>query len=456
MMALVVLAAACSLAAPMPLLAQAQKQPATQYPDVIFVPTPQEVVEDMLRLANVQKGDVLYDLGSGDGRIAITAARKYGIKATGIDIDPERIREANENAKKAGVTSLVQVRQENLFPADFRDATVITLYLLPDLNVKLRPKLWNELKPGTRIVSHQFEMGGWKPEKRLESNGRTIYFWTVPAKEKQPKLDEKKEKGTNNAESDASVPVGIARGSDAVQVVLPYVEVALAGDHRRVFHAQPPGMLFHRAPAGVGVLDVGLGMQLEKLELLVAQSEELAPAAALHAEPAAPPEFALAVAGHVDALGAGIGDDPLQPVLVGHQPLPRVPGELGRGQGLGCGQRAAPDPDPHAQILEDRPVRPPAAVRMVGDHFLAAGLEDAHARVPVVAVGGDLELQHRIALARIEAVLHGERLRPSLRERLVEPAAARHERVHHPVHPGDNAQVQSTRKNSQSTVTTSV
>jgi ribosomal protein L11 methylase PrmA len=188
---LIALAAACSLAASAPLSAQAQKQPATQYPDVIFVPTPQEVVEDMLRLANVQKGDVLYDLGSGDGRIAITAARKYGIKATGIDIDPERIREANENAKKAGVTDLVRFRQENLFTADFKDATVITLYLLPDLNVKLRPKLWNELKPGTRIVSHQFEMGAWKPEKRLESNGRTIYFWTVPPKDKQPKLNEK-------------------------------------------------------------------------------------------------------------------------------------------------------------------------------------------------------------------------------------------------------------------------
>jgi ribosomal protein L11 methylase PrmA len=188
---LIALAAACSVAASAPLLAQAQKQPATQYPDVIFVPTPQEVVEDMLRLANVQKGDVLYDLGSGDGRIPITAARKYGIKATGIDIDPERIREANENARKAGVTGLVQFRQENLFTADFKDATIITLYLLPDLNVKLRPKLWNELKPGTRIVSHQFEMGTWKPEKRLESNGRTIYFWTVPPKDKQPKLNDK-------------------------------------------------------------------------------------------------------------------------------------------------------------------------------------------------------------------------------------------------------------------------
>src|SRR5215510_4065323 len=185
------LAAALALAAPTALLSQAQRQPASQHPDVIFVPTPQEVVEDMLRLANVQKGDVLYDLGSGDGRIAITAARKYGIKATGIDIDPQRIQEANENAKKAGVTDLVKFRQENLFTADFKDATVITLYLLPDLNVKLRPKLWNELKPGTRIVSHQFEMGAWKPEKRLDSNGRTIYFWTVPPKDKQPKLNDK-------------------------------------------------------------------------------------------------------------------------------------------------------------------------------------------------------------------------------------------------------------------------
>ena len=164
---------------------------AAQRPDVIYVPTPQALVDEMLKLAGVHKGDVLYDLGSGDGRIPVTAAKRFGIRAVGIDIDPERIREANENAKKAGVTNLVQFRQENLFTADFRDATVITLYLLPDLNVKLRPKLWNELKPGTRIVSHQFEMGAWKPEKRLESNGRTIYFWTVPPKDRQPKLNDK-------------------------------------------------------------------------------------------------------------------------------------------------------------------------------------------------------------------------------------------------------------------------
>jgi SAM-dependent methyltransferase len=165
-------------------LAQAQPRKPAQQPDVIFVPTPHEVVDDMLRLANVRKGDILYDLGSGDGRIAIAAAKKYGVRAVGIDIDPERIREATENARKAGVTNLVEFRQEDLFKADFREATVVTLYLLPDLNVKLRPRLWEELKPGTRIVSHQFDMGTWKPEKRLDSSGRVVYFWTIPARKK--------------------------------------------------------------------------------------------------------------------------------------------------------------------------------------------------------------------------------------------------------------------------------
>ena len=149
-------------------------------PDVIFVPTPQALVDDMLRLADIKQGDVLYDLGSGDGRIPITAARRYGIRAVGIDIDPARIKEANENAKTANVTRLVTFRQEDLFLAGWKEATVITLYLLPELNLKLRPRLWAELKPGTRIVSHAFDMGDWKPEKKLESNGRTVYFWTIP------------------------------------------------------------------------------------------------------------------------------------------------------------------------------------------------------------------------------------------------------------------------------------
>ena len=153
----------------------------SRQPDVIYVPTPQEVVDQMLKLAKVGKNDVLYDLGSGDGRIPVTAAKRFGIRATGIDIDPQRIAEANENAKKNGVSHLVQFKREDLFKTDFKDATVVTLYLLPDLNVKLRPRLLAELKPGTRIVSHQFDMGTWKPERKVElSAGRVIYLWTIP------------------------------------------------------------------------------------------------------------------------------------------------------------------------------------------------------------------------------------------------------------------------------------
>ena len=175
-----------ALLAAVPVAAQAQAQKAApRTPDVIFVPTPHEVVEDMLRLVDVKKGDVLYDLGSGDGRIPIAAAKMYGVRAIGIDIDPARIAEAQDNAKKAGVTHLVEFRQADLFQSDFREATVVTLYLLPELNVKLRPRLWAELKPGTRIVSHQFDMGDWKAEKKLESSGRVIYFWTVPDPKKR-------------------------------------------------------------------------------------------------------------------------------------------------------------------------------------------------------------------------------------------------------------------------------
>ena len=151
-------------------------------PDVVFVPTPHDVVEAMLKVANVGKGDVLYDLGSGDGRIPITAAQKFGIaRATGIDINPERIREANENLAKAGVGDRVRFVNADLFESNLSDATVITLYLLPTLNLKLLPKLLKELKPGTRIVSHAFDMGTWKPEQTLSVDGRSVYFWTIPA-----------------------------------------------------------------------------------------------------------------------------------------------------------------------------------------------------------------------------------------------------------------------------------
>ena len=162
----------------------AQAPARSQAPDVIYVPTPYEVVDAMLKLADVKKGDVLYDLGSGDGRIPVTAAKKFGVRAVGIDIDPQRIEEAKDNARKNGVSKLVEFRNEDLFRTKFADATVVTLYLLPDLNVKLRPRLLAELKPGTRIVSHQFDMGTWKPERKLELNGRTIYLWTIPPRKR--------------------------------------------------------------------------------------------------------------------------------------------------------------------------------------------------------------------------------------------------------------------------------
>ena len=152
-------------------------------PDVIYVPTPPEVVDAMLKVAKVGKDDILYDLGSGDGRIPITAAQKYGIRSgVGIDINPERIQEANENLARAGVGDRVRFINADLFESDFSDATVITLYLLPALNLRLLPKLLNEAKPGTRIVSHAFDMGSWKPEQQLQVDGRNIYFWTVPAR----------------------------------------------------------------------------------------------------------------------------------------------------------------------------------------------------------------------------------------------------------------------------------
>jgi precorrin-6B methylase 2 len=165
-------------------LAQAAttQEAATRRPDVIFVPTPEEVVEAMLQVANVTKNDIVYDLGSGDGRIPVTAAKKYGARAVGIDIDPQRIKEANENVAKNNVGDKVKILNADLFTTDISEATVVTLYLLPSLNVKLMPKLMKELKPGTRIVSHAFDMGDWKPEKELDVNGRKVYFWTIPKK----------------------------------------------------------------------------------------------------------------------------------------------------------------------------------------------------------------------------------------------------------------------------------
>jgi predicted RNA methylase len=158
----------------------AQALPATPRLDVPYVPTPQEVVDKMLDLANVGKNDMLFDLGCGDGRIVVTAAKVRGARGTGIDIDPVRIAEAKENARKAGVADRAQFRVGDLFKADFSSATVVTLYLLPTINAKLRPQLWKQLKVGTRVVSHAFDMGSeWPAEKTVEVDGRTIYYWTI-------------------------------------------------------------------------------------------------------------------------------------------------------------------------------------------------------------------------------------------------------------------------------------
>ncbi len=157
--------------------------------DVPFVPTPQETVDRMLAMAKVGPNDYLIDLGSGDGRIPITAAKKFGIKAMGVDLNPVRIAESNDNAKKEGVTDKVEFKQGDLFQQDISKATVLTMYLLPDVNMKLRPKIWSDLKPGTRIVSHAFSMGDWTPEATTTGpDGRnTVYLWIVPDPKVGPK-----------------------------------------------------------------------------------------------------------------------------------------------------------------------------------------------------------------------------------------------------------------------------
>jgi hypothetical protein len=166
--------------------APAAPAPARKDLDVPYVPTPEKVVAEMLAMAGVGKKDVLYDLGSGDGRIVISAAQRFGTRGVGIDIDPDRIKEANQKAREAGVTKRVRFINGDIFDADIRDATVVTLYLLPAVNMKLRPKLLSDLRPGTRIVSHNYDMGDWKPEKvtrmRLPSGEHTVYYWVVPEK----------------------------------------------------------------------------------------------------------------------------------------------------------------------------------------------------------------------------------------------------------------------------------
>jgi SAM-dependent methyltransferase len=177
-------AASIAPASPAPETVAATPAPAApapeedKVPDIEYVPTPQNVVDKMLEVAKVGKNDVLYDLGCGDGRIVVTAAKKFGIKAFGFDVDPQRIKESNENAKKAGVENLVKFEKKDVFTVDLSPATVVTLYLLPELNVRLIPQL-EKLKPGSRIVSHDFDMEGVKWEN----------WWTVIAKDHRTPAD---------------------------------------------------------------------------------------------------------------------------------------------------------------------------------------------------------------------------------------------------------------------------
>ncbi len=149
--------------------------------DVPFVPTPRPVVDKMLELATPTADDYLIDLGSGDGRIPITAAQRFGTRGLGIDIDPRRIAEARKNAEEAGVSDKVEFRQEDLFETDISQATILTLYLLPSVNIKLRPRILKELRPGTRVVSHDWDMGDWRPDQTVELGNKTVFMWVVPA-----------------------------------------------------------------------------------------------------------------------------------------------------------------------------------------------------------------------------------------------------------------------------------
>jgi SAM-dependent methyltransferase len=173
-------------------LAAQNAQPRRE-PDVPYVPTTEPAVQAMLKLAGVKKTDVVYDLGCGDGRIVISAAKTFGAHGVGIDINPVRINEAKENARKAGVENMVRFEENDLFQADIHEATVVTLFLLPNINLKLRPKLLKDLKPGTRIVSNTFDMGDWKADKEATVDNspdddyddgylsHKLYLWVVPA-----------------------------------------------------------------------------------------------------------------------------------------------------------------------------------------------------------------------------------------------------------------------------------
>lgn len=170
---------AAALAIAMMTASMAAQKPPAPTPDIHYVPTSNGVANAMLKLAQVTANDVVYDLGSGDGRIVILAAKKYGAKGVGVELDPELVKEATKNAMKAGVSDRVTFRQGDLFKTDLSDATVVTLYLSNSINMRLRSVLQQQLKPGSRVVSHRFEMGDWKPDATVRLEGTSVHLWTI-------------------------------------------------------------------------------------------------------------------------------------------------------------------------------------------------------------------------------------------------------------------------------------
>ncbi|MCC6947914.1 MAG: methyltransferase domain-containing protein [Bradyrhizobiaceae bacterium] len=198
--------------------------------DVHFVPTPEQVVDRMLQMAGVTDKDFVIDLGSGDGRIVITAAQKFGARGMGVDLDPERIKEANANRQKAGVAEKVEFRQQNLFETDLSKATVLTMYLLPRLNLQLRPTLL-DLKPGTRLASHAFDMGDWRADRHEKIDGRDAYFWVVPAKVNGTwQIEDGNSKFEIDVAQRYQTFEGVARAGN---VTVPLRETSLRGDEIR-------------------------------------------------------------------------------------------------------------------------------------------------------------------------------------------------------------------------------
>lgn len=169
-----------ALLAALALAGCASTAPDPEDADVLYLPTPPAVVDAMLRLAGVHAGDVLFDLGAGDGRIVIAAARDYGVRAVGIELDGRKVAEARANVARAGLAGRVEIRQGDALEADLGEASVVTIFLFPEINARLMPKLRAELRPGARIVSHRFGLGDWPPERRAEAHGHPLLLWTVP------------------------------------------------------------------------------------------------------------------------------------------------------------------------------------------------------------------------------------------------------------------------------------